>query len=511
MLTAWVLCQCFWRAGVSKKALQFVPCSGSAIGPILTTSPLVDCIILTGGTDTGLAILHHSPGVHLAAETGGKNATIVTDMADRDQAIKNVIHSAFSNCGQKCSATSLLILERSIYDDPHFRQQLVDAVASLKVGSAWFFANKLSTLIRPPSGALLQGLTTLEAGEEWALQPAMVDNNPHIWSPGIKYGVQPGSFTHLTEFFGPLLGVMRAENLEQAIHLVNQTGYGLTSGLESLDHREQDVWKEKIRAGNLYINRGTTGAIVLRQPFGGMGKSAIGPGLKAGSLEYVSQFMAFSETAPPQAQPISTDHRLLQLAQEWRQLVQWGKWPELRNDIDQTISAIFSYLHQMEIRYGRTQDYFHLRGQDNLLRYLPIRDLVIRLHPDDSLFETLARIAAASIAGCNARISLPEEMDNAVTAFLDSHHGRQLLHGMNISRQSNTQLAAQAATIGRIRYAAANRVPAEIFAAAAKTGAYIARTPVYMEGRIELLHYFQQQSICDNYHRYGNLGERSLE
>lgn len=511
VLTAWVLCQCFWRAGVSKQALQFVPCSGSAIGPILTTSPLVDCIILTGGTDTGLAILHQSPGVHLAAETGGKNATIVTDMADRDQAIKNVIHSAFSNCGQKCSATSLLILERSIYDDPHFRQQLVDAVASLKVGSAWSFANKLATLIRPPSGALLQGLTTLEAGEEWALQPAMVDNNPHIWSPGIKYGVQPGSFTHLTEFFGPLLGVMRAENLEQAIHLVNQTGYGLTSGLESLDHREQDVWKEKIRAGNLYINRGTTGAIVLRQPFGGMGKSAIGPGLKAGSLEYVSQFMAFSETAPPQAQPISTDHRLLQLAQEWRQLVQWGKWPELRNDIDQTISAIFSYLHQMEIRYGRTQDYFHLRGQDNLLRYLPIRDLVIRLHPDDSLFEALARIAAASIAGCNARISLPEEMDNAVTVFLDSHHGRQLLHGMNISRQSNTQLAAQAATIGRIRYAAANRVPAEIFAAAAKTGAYIARTPIYMEGRIELLHYFQQQSICDNYHRYGNLGERSLE
>ena len=242
-----------------------------------------------------------------------------------------------------------------------------------------------------------------------------------------------------------------------------------------------------------------------------MGKSAIGPGLKAGSLEYVSQFMTFTETAPPQAEPVATDHRLLQLAQEWRQLVQWGKWPELRSDIEQTISAIHSDLHQMETRYGRIQDYFHLRGQDNLLRYLPIRDLVIRLHPDDSLFETLARIAAASIADCTTRISLPEKMDNAVTAFLDSHHGCQLLHGMRIERQSNAQLAAQAATIGRIRYAAADRVPSEIFTAAAKTGASIARTPVYMEGRIELLHYFQQQSICDNYHRYGNLGERSLE
>ncbi len=511
VLTAWVLCQCFWRAGISKKVLQFVPCSGSTIGPILTASPLVDCIILTGGTDTGLKILEQTPGVYLAAETGGKNATIVTDMADRDQAIKNVIHSAFSNCGQKCSATSLLILEKSLYDDPHFREQLVDAASSLKVGSAWRFANKLATLIRPPSGVLLQGLTTLEAQEEWALKPEMVDNNPHIWSPGIKYGVQPGSFTHLTEFFGPLLGVMRADNLEEAITLVNQTGYGLTSGLESLDHREQVCWKEKIFAGNLYINRGTTGAVVLRQPFGGMGKSALGPGLKAGSLEYVTQFMTITETTPPLVESITTDHRLLQMAQEWRHLIQWQKWQDITRDIEQTISAISSYLHQMETRYGREQDYFHLRGQDNLLRYLPIKDLLIRLHPDDSLFETLARIAAATIAGCTPRISIPKGLDNRVTAFLDSHHGRLFLHGITVARQSDAELAGQVATIGRIRYAAADRVPAEIFAAAAQTGSYIARSPVYMEGRIELLQYFQQQSICDNYHRYGNLGDRSLD
>ena len=190
VLTAWVLCQCFWRAGVSRNSLQFIPCSGASVGPVLTASPLVDFIILTGGTDTGLRILEQTPGIYLAAETGGKNATIVTDMADRDQAIKNAVHSAFSNCGQKCSATSLLILEGPIYDDPHFRQQLVDAAASVKVGSAWNFSNKLATLIRPPAGDLLRGLTTLEPKEEWVLKPVMADNNPHIWSPGIKYGVQ---------------------------------------------------------------------------------------------------------------------------------------------------------------------------------------------------------------------------------------------------------------------------------------------------------------------------------
>jgi RHH-type transcriptional regulator, proline utilization regulon repressor / proline dehydrogenase / delta 1-pyrroline-5-carboxylate dehydrogenase len=511
VLTAWMLCQCFWQAGVSKKTLQFVPCSGVEIGPLLTASPQVDCIILTGGTETGLQILQQAPGVYLAAETGGKNATIVTDMADRDQAIKNVLHSAFGNCGQKCSATSLLILEQALYDDPHFRQQLVDATASLKVGSAWQFENKLAALIRPPSGALLQGLTILEPGEEWALQPAMVDDNPHIWSPGIKYGAQPGGRTHMTEFFGPLLGVMRAASLEEAIALVNQTGYGLTSGLESLDTREQTLWQNTVAAGNLYINRGTTGAIVLRQPFGGMGKSALGPGLKAGSLEYVTQFMTITETGQPETEPLAADHRLLQVAQEWRQQLQWGKWPEIKSDIEQTISAITSYLHQMEIRYGREQDFFHLRGQDNLLRFLPIKDLVIRLHPDDSLFATLARIAAATIAGCTPRISVPPGLRNMVTEFLAGHQGQRLCHGIEYVEESDAQLAARIAALGRLRYGAPERVPTKIFAAAADTGAYISRTPVYMEGRIELLQYFRQQALCTNYHRYGNLGERALD
>ena len=122
-----------------------------------------------------------------------------------------------------------------------------------------------------------------------------LDKNPQLYSPAVKWNVQPGSITHLTEFFGPVLGVMKVKNLEEAVELVNQTGYGLTSGLESLDDREQEFWREHVRAGNLYINRVTTGAIVLRQPFGGMGKSAFGPGIKAGGPNYVAQLMNFTE------------------------------------------------------------------------------------------------------------------------------------------------------------------------------------------------------------------------
>src|SRR5690606_28098163 len=154
---------------------------------------------------------------------------------------------------------------------------------------------KMGPMIHPPSGDLERGLKELEEGESWAVLPRKHDDNPAPYSPGVKWGVRPGSYTHMTELFGPLLAVMCADDVDHAIELVNQTGYGLTSGLESLDEREQEIWKDGVRAGNLYINRVTTGAIVLRQPFGGVGKSAFGPGIKAGGPNYVAQLMRFAD------------------------------------------------------------------------------------------------------------------------------------------------------------------------------------------------------------------------
>jgi len=509
VLVAWELCQCFWRAGISKKVLQFVPCAGGRVGSHLVTHADVDFVILTGGTETGLAMLKEKPALLLSAETGGKNATIVTAMADRDQAIKNVIYSAFGNSGQKCSATSLLILEKEIYEDENFKRQLADAAQSFKTGSCWDFANKMGPLIRPPAGDLKRALTTLEAGESWALQPRMIDDNPHMWTPGIKYGVQPGSSTHTTEFFGPLLGVMRADGLAHAIALVNQTGFGLTSGLESLDAREQAHWKADLRAGNLYLNRGTTGAITLRQPFGGMGKSALGPAIKAGGPNYVAQFMDFSETAPPRIQAIREENTLLRLALNWRRKVMWGQLQPFADDLAKFIRAVKSYCFHWEQEFSAEKDYFHLRGQDNLHRYLPIGAIGIRLHVRDSLFDTLARIAAARITGNTAVVSIPEDLHNPVTDFLERKDARDLLGPSPVRRQSDDKLIASLQVLQRVRYAAPERVPQAVLKAAARTGYYIARSPVLMEGRLELLHYVQNQSICNNYHRYGNLGERT--
>ena len=174
-------------------------------------------------------------------------------------------------------------------------------------------------------------------------------------------------------------------------------------------------------------------------------------------------------------------------------------------------AAINSYNYHVKQEFSRSHDYFHLRGQDNILRYLPVGTVVIRLHQDDSLFETLARIAAVKITGCALRISSPNDMDTPATRFLQTGTGRRFIDGTPVVYEPDKELIKRISVIDRIRYAAPERVSREVQRAAAELGFYIARTPVLMDGRIELLQYYRQQSICHNYHRYGNLGERAPE
>jgi RHH-type proline utilization regulon transcriptional repressor/proline dehydrogenase/delta 1-pyrroline-5-carboxylate dehydrogenase len=145
-----------------------------------------------------------------------------------------------------------------------------------------------------------------------------------------------------------------------------------------------------------------------------------------------------------------------------------------------------------------------------VVRYLPIGTVVIRIHQNDSLFDVLARIAAAKIAGCKTSVSLPTALNNTVTTFLYSKKGQRFLGDVPIIHQSDEDLIEMIPEIHRIRYASPDRVSDKIFKEAAETGFFISRAKVSMEGRIELLQYFQEQSICFDYHRCGNLGERAL-
>ncbi len=514
VLVAWELARCFWDGGVPREALQLLPCPGGGVGAELAAHPGVDAVILTGGTATALRMLQRRPDMHLMAETGGKDATIVTALADRDQAIKHVLHSAFSHAGQKCSATSLLILDGEVYDDPAFKAALCDAVESLPVGSAWERTTRVGPLIRPPSGVLDRGLKELEPGERWAVMPRRLGHNPQLWSPGVKWDVKPESFTHMTELFGPVLAVMRAQDLDEAIDLVNATGYGLTSGIESLDEREQETWIEGIRAGNLYVNRVTTGAVVLRQPFGGMGKSVFGPGIKAGGPSYLAQLMDFEDALVPSCIPEAgeiADPLLANLDARLR--ADRSRLPGVPEaQIDRVLVAIASYQLALKTEFGREHDPFRLVGQDNLRRYLPLSSVRVRLHPDDGFFEVVARVAAARTLGCRVQLSFPPGCLAAGLAWL-----LEATAGWGGSREAVEESDSALADVilrgetERVRYAARERVPPLIFAAVPGSGVYLAAAQVLAEGRVELLWYLREQSISRDYHRYGNLGRRGEE
>lgn len=505
-LVAFELCRCFWEAGVPREALQLLPCAEQPVASDLVASPEVDAVVLTGGTETALAMLCARPEMTLFAETGGKNATIVTALADREQAIAHVLRSAFGHAGQKCSATSLLVLEEEVYEDEGFRATLRDAAASLAVGSAWDPETRVGPLIRPPTGPLARALEVLEPGESWLLAPQRRSDNPHVCTPGIKWGVAPGSPTHMTELFGPLLGVMRARDLQEAVRLVNQTGYGLTSGLESLDDREQAFWLQHVRAGNLYVNRSTTGAIVQRQPFGGMGKSSFGPGIKAGGPSYCAQLMTFEARDEAAALDVEiVDPALAQLARALRDEPPPGFVAAVR---ERVVGALASYAEAARSEFLRAHDPTGLPGQENLRRYLVPRGLRIRVHAEDDAFDVIARVAAARVVGCRATVSVGA---SPPTALLDWLHEatEPWAAALEFVEEADMDLAAalRAGQTERVRYAAPGRVEPAVREAARDSGVFVADAPVLAEGRLELLWYVREQTVSRDTHRYGHLGE----
>jgi RHH-type proline utilization regulon transcriptional repressor/proline dehydrogenase/delta 1-pyrroline-5-carboxylate dehydrogenase len=484
VLSGWVLVNLFWQAGIPKEVLQFVNCPDDPVGSRLICDPRINTIILTGGTSTARLFMKMRPSLDLAAETGGKNAMIITGMADRDLAIKNLVQSAFGHSGQKCSAASLAILEAEVYDDPHFMAQLKDAVESLPVGSNWNLCAKVIPMIRPPSKALLQALTMLDPGESWLVHPHADSGNPHLWSPGVKLGVTKGSFMHQTELFGPVLGIMRAKNLREAIQLANSTPYGLTAGLQSLDEREIKIWMETIQAGNCYINRTMTGAIVLRQPFGGVKASSFGRGFKAGGPYYLSQFMHKTQSFLP-SERASVNKKIEALSALAEKLGKQDLWQ----------ASIGSYAFWAE-KYRKDVDPVKLVGEDNILRHRPRSKMAFRVQGTEDPVDVLRVLAAA--LSCEAELFVSVGPSFSLK-----------LPGAVKEKEENFLKRVDGSAFERIRLLSA---PSEqLLKVAAERGCYLDTEPVLASGKFELLHYLHEISISYDYHRYGNLGLREAE
>ncbi len=446
----------FFEAGVPKDTLQIIISDRPALKK-LTSSPIIKHIILTGGTDTAQVIAHGSPATPLSAETGGKNAIILTASGDRDHAIMNAVQSAFGNAGQKCSACSLLLVEQSVYDDPIFMSKLKDAATSFKAGGVWNAGNNCGPMITNENDKLLKALE-LEPGEQWLVAPRFLDEKKYILAPTVKIGVKPSSYTFQTELFAPLLAVVPVRDLEEAITLVNSLPYGLTSGLQSLDEKEQRIWKNSIMAGNLYINRGVTGAVVNRQPFGGMKLSAFGGGIKAGGPNYCAPLMKIKDKPG-----VITD---------WK--------------------TDYAKAYQGEFAHAR--DWNHLHGEQNVFRYLPLKSMVLRLFEGDSAEDVEKVVYAAKLVGTPLVISVSPAQAGILANVA----------GVNVLQQELDEFLKQMHTYERVRTIAPT-LPASMYETAAQMDKYIAQGKPLNCGRMELIHYIKEQSIAFEYHRYGSI------
>jgi RHH-type transcriptional regulator, proline utilization regulon repressor / proline dehydrogenase / delta 1-pyrroline-5-carboxylate dehydrogenase len=514
-----VLVDVLRRAGVPRDALALVDIDEeSEQAEALISDPRVDRVVLTGSFETAQLFRSWRPDLPLLAETSGKNAIVVTPSADYDLAVADIVTSAFGNAGQKCSAASLVILVGSVADDARFRRQLVDAARSLRVGPATDAATQLGPLIGPPSGKLEWALTELDEGETWLVRPRRIDGDgagrAELWSPGIKTGVAPGSRTHLTEFFGPVLGVMRARTLTEAIQLQNAVDYGLTAGLHSLDPREIGQWLARVEAGNLYVNRHITGAIVQRQPFGGWKRSSVGPTVKSGGPNTLFPLGTWVSDTGEQGRSL----HLRGLDPDVQQLIELGQ-PEMRYaDFDLVRRSALSDAIAYATEYGQVTDAAGLAVERNLFRYRPV-PVSIRLGPDGTLPELLRVLAAASVSRTRYDVSSSVPLPAGIAAWLEAHSVPVTVEdddawlGRLAFRPETIEVGGPAMhpkPIHRIRLIGGNGLAA---ARALRGDPEVAiyDGPVTASGRVELLPFFREQSISITNHRYGTVGRLTDE
>jgi RHH-type proline utilization regulon transcriptional repressor/proline dehydrogenase/delta 1-pyrroline-5-carboxylate dehydrogenase len=292
------------EAGFPPGVVNLLKGVGEEIGPTLTNHPDVSIIAFTGSRPVGLAIQkqaaetpdiqHHLKRV--ITEMGGKNAVIIDDDADLDEAVHAVVASAFGYAGQKCSAASRVIVLTSIYDQ--FLTRLIEATKSLKIGPAADPANSVGPVIDEDAHrriftsidrAKAQGIRLAHPAPSIGNPQSAIGNEGFYVEPHIFTDVPPDSDLAQNEIFGPVLAVLRAKDLTDALTIANNTKYALTGGCFSRSPSTLDRVKRDFRVGNLYLNRKITGALVERQPFGGYKLSGIGT--KAGGPDYLLQFL----------------------------------------------------------------------------------------------------------------------------------------------------------------------------------------------------------------------------
>ena len=493
-----VMVEALWEAGVPRDVLVLADLEEGDLGRELVSHPAVDRVILTGAYETAKLFRSWRADLPLLAETSGKNAIIVTPHADLDLAVADVVRSAFGHAGQKCSAASLVILVGSVASSERFRRQLVDAVNTLRVGYPAERTRQMGPIIEPAHGKLLSALTTLGDGESWLVKPRQLDETGRLWSPGVRAGVAPGSEFHLTEYFGPVLGVMTAATLDEAIALQDAVPYGLTAGIHSLDAAEVSHWIDTVQAGNLYVNRGITGAIVRRQPFGGWKRSTVGTSAKAGGPNYLLTLGSWEAIEREPRNDIllpGISDRVASVVKKAQSGLDFAEFDLVRAGAQSDEIAWSS-------EYGISRDVSALVVERNVFRYRPV-PVTVRLSDGEPLGHLVRIVAAAAITGAPLAISSSVPLPVSLVQSFEGPSAPVRVRQLVIESDAAWLARVRAVPTARIRLLGGD---ASALADALDGSVDVAvwSAPVTTAGRIELLPFLHEQSVSITAHRFGN-------
>jgi RHH-type proline utilization regulon transcriptional repressor/proline dehydrogenase/delta 1-pyrroline-5-carboxylate dehydrogenase len=294
-IIAFQLMEILKEAGAPPGVINYLPGLGEEVGEHLVQHPDVDFVVFTGSKDVGLHIISTAAKTlrnqrsikKVVAELGGKNAIIIDSDADLDEAVLGTLHSAFGFQGQKCSACSRVIVLEDNYD--RFVTRLIEGAKSLVMGMPESPNSVIGPVIDKEAFKKIKDMIEIGKGEATLAYQGEGQPNGYFVPPTIFTDVKPNARIAQEEIFGPVLAVIKAKSFTEALQIANGTAFALTGGLFSRSPANLERAKREFEVGNLYINRGITGAMVGRHPFGGYKMSGVGS--KAGGPDYLLQFM----------------------------------------------------------------------------------------------------------------------------------------------------------------------------------------------------------------------------
>ena len=389
------------EVGIPRDTLQLLPGDGGSVGAALCADPRIDGVCFTGSTETARLIdramaEHLAPEAPLIAETGGLNAIIVDSTALPEQAVRDIVASAFQSAGQRCSALRVLYVQREV--EERILEMLFGAMDALRIGDPWDLATDIGPVIDRDARDRIEAHCAEAEREGRVLKRLAVPADGTFVPPTVLRVAGIGALEE--EIFGPVLHVASfgADEIDAVVDAVNQAGYGLTFGLHTrIDDRVQHI-VDRVRAGNIYVNRNQIGAVVGSQPFGGEGLSGTGP--KAGGPHYVGRLTAGVTPAGGRPSGAQINAALLTAA-----IADAGR-------------ALSARAHRGEGGRFAPLDLPGPTGESNRLSFAP-RGLVLCLGPGADAVR--AQVAAAREAG-NAVVAVADGASAALTAHATDPH-----------------------------------------------------------------------------------------